>query len=348
MSRIAILQKGRSAHADACMSALSARPDVSLFITVPRSVRDAPYELSAYAGVGATYGVPSLNYDRRLVAAIREFDPDLLLVVGWERPAYRKAARQLRGECKRIVCMDNQYLGTLKQRLGVLASSLYLHPYFDGAFVAGDRQLKFARRLGFDTDKIVKGFYSCDSASFLDVPLLGAVPDGRRRFLFLGRLVSEKGIHELVEGYARYRRGVVDPWDLIVAGTGAMASRLAGKEGIEYRGFVQPRSLPHLLSEVACLVVPSRFEPWGVVVHEAACAGLAIVCSEAVGAADLFLQEGVNGRLIGRTAAAVADALTWVHGLSNEDLVQVSCHSRELGKQWSPELWADAVSGMCE
>ena len=44
------------------------------------------------------------------------------------------------------------------------------------------------------------------------------------------------------------------------------------------------------------LVLPSDYEPWALVVNEAAAAGLAIVTSDVVGAAAALVRENRNGR----------------------------------------------------
>jgi len=43
------------------------------------------------------------------------------------------------------------------------------------------------------------------------------------------------------------------------------------------------------------LVLPSDYEPWALVVVEAAAAGMALICSDVVGAAAELVKEGVNG-----------------------------------------------------
>ncbi len=43
------------------------------------------------------------------------------------------------------------------------------------------------------------------------------------------------------------------------------------------------------------LVVPSLFEPWGLVINEGMAAGLPVIATEAVGAVDDLVQHGVNG-----------------------------------------------------
>jgi glycosyltransferase involved in cell wall biosynthesis len=43
------------------------------------------------------------------------------------------------------------------------------------------------------------------------------------------------------------------------------------------------------------MVLPSDFEPWALVVNEAAAAGLAIIATDKVGAAAELVRDGVNG-----------------------------------------------------
>jgi glycosyltransferase involved in cell wall biosynthesis len=45
------------------------------------------------------------------------------------------------------------------------------------------------------------------------------------------------------------------------------------------------------------LVLPSDFEPWALVINEAAAAGMAVVASSVVGAAAELVRDGVNGRV---------------------------------------------------
>ena len=59
--------------------------------------------------------------------------------------------------------------------------------------------------------------------------------------------------------------------------------------------FMQPDNLIKEIIECGCFILPSNYEPWGVVVHEAATAGMPLILSDAVGARASFLVNGMNG-----------------------------------------------------
>lgn len=344
--RVAYLQKAPSGHADACLRALSR--DAELFVTMPPSLEEAPYDPAVFEWLSNAYPLTSLRRDDGLVGAVRRFRPDVTLVVGWEQRAYRRCALALRGSSLRVVCMDNQWLATPKQFLGIATRRFYLRPYFDAAFLPGRRQRDFALRLGFPNERIFEGFYTADIDAFRNVPFLasGAAND-RRAFVFVGRLVESKGVRVLLDAYAQYREMVADPWRLLVLGTGALGDLVSLQPGVEFAGFVAPAQLPMHLAGASFLVLPSRFEPWGVVVHEAVAAGLGCICTERVGAADAFVRDGENGRIVAEGSVdALAGALSWSHDLSPSRLAEVSALSRTLANQFTPERWAKTVLAM--
>jgi len=45
-----------------------------------------------------------------------------------------------------------------------------------------------------------------------------------------------------------------------------------------------------MLENSGCFILPSRYEPWALVIHEAACAGLPIICTNVCGTVDHFFN----------------------------------------------------------
>jgi glycosyltransferase involved in cell wall biosynthesis len=123
---------------------------------------------------------------------------------------------------------------------------------------------------------------------------------------------------------------------------------LEEQTGIENRGFVQPDTLPSLMGEAGAFVLPSREEPWGVVVEEAAAAGLPLICSDACGSAVHLLKDRYNGFLVQSDRADhLARRLVTISMLSDEDRREMGARSHELSKQYTPARWADTlISGI--
>jgi glycosyltransferase involved in cell wall biosynthesis len=287
------------------------------------------------------FNISDFRRDVGLERALARFNPDILLVVSWHHTNYRWCLRKSRSAV-RVLCMDNQWMATPKQRLGVATSAIHVRRYYDAAFLPGQRQRAFARRLGFRDDRIYDGFYSANTSSFRQTH--SGDQDRPRAFVFVGRLVESKGIKTLAAGYKEYRSSVPNPWDLIVAGVGPESHWLGDVAGVEAVGFVQPRDLPGIFERARFLVLPSRFEPFGVVVHEAVCAGLGVLCTDKVGAADSLVQPEKNGIIFPVEAPReLARAMTWAHHLSDADLDDVATVSLELSHTYSPERWAATV-----
>jgi glycosyltransferase involved in cell wall biosynthesis len=237
------------------------------------------------------------------------------------------------------VIMDHQWLGTPKQWVGRLTRNVYIQRAFDAAFMPGDEQAVFARHLGFKQHEIIVGLYTCDTPFFT-----GPQDPPRNSFLFTGRLVDTKGVDVLAAAYRAYRAEAAEPWPLLVAGMGPMDEELKAIDGVELLGFVSPKDLPGVMAGSGCFVLPSRFEPWGVVLQEAAASGQAVICTSTCGGASRLVLDGYNGRVIAPDRPEeLTRAMHWVANADPEHRVAMSRRSVELAKQYTPQRWAEHI-----
>lgn len=130
--------------------------------------------------------------------------------------------------------------------------------------------------------------------------------------LFFGRLEWEKGVQDLIAALPRIRRSHPGT-RLVVAGTGSHAAWLADQarkhrvlRAIEFAGHLSDRELAAVLSAADAVVLPSRYEPFGIVALEAAAAGTPLVASTAGGLGEVVVD--------GKTGASFAP--TDVDGLA--------------------------------
>ncbi|MBC6448933.1 glycosyltransferase family 4 protein [Actinokineospora xionganensis] len=118
--------------------------------------------------------------------------------------------------------------------------------------------------------------------------------------LFFGRLEWEKGVQDLIGALPRIRR--THPGTrLVVAGRGTyakqleeLARKLRVRRAIDFAGHMSDRELGSTLAAADAVVLPSRYEPFGIVALEAAAAGAPLVSSTAGGLGEVVV-DGETG-----------------------------------------------------
>ncbi|MCD8540345.1 MAG: glycosyltransferase family 4 protein [Leadbetterella sp.] len=112
-------------------------------------------------------------------------------------------------------------------------------------------------------------------------------------YIYVGRMAPEKNIPLLVKAFRELKP---DQWGLILVGNGPEDARIAelireSPAPIYRYDAVSWSEVPGFFSRADCFVLPSRSEPWGLVINEAMVCGLPVVVSEACGC----VPDLVNG-----------------------------------------------------
>jgi len=170
------------------------------------------------------------------------------------------------------------------------------------------------------------------------------LPD--RYFLFVGRLVQEKGVFELLSAYAKLDEHLRRQIGLVFAGDGV--SRLEMEEQaacispgvIRFAGFAHREQLAAYYALADVLVLPTYTDTWGLVVNEGMACGLPVILSRAAGCADDLLTDTWNGLLIPpRDISSLASAMNSL--ASQRDLcANMGANSLQQISRYSAEEWS--------
>jgi glycosyltransferase involved in cell wall biosynthesis len=221
---------------------------------------------------------------------------------------------------------------------------------FSHAWVPGQIQKHYVLNLGFKKEHIETGFYSCDLNHFETIYQTQKTQKQEqfpKRFLYVGRYYEFKGIKELWQAFIELQAEQPNEWELWCLGVGDIEPINHPK--IKHFGFVQPKDLEKYTSQTGVFVLPSRFEPWGVVVHEFAASGFPLLLSNKVGAKEQFLQEGRNGfEFEAENTVALKQALQKIIHTNDGDLKKMSALSNELAQTISPQKWVESLLRMAK
>ena len=144
-----------------------------------------------------------------------------------------------------------------------------------------------------------------------------APPDGPL-VVFAGRLVYEKGVQTLLDALPAVRR--THPGArLLVAGTGVYEDQLQSRarrrrlaRAVEWAGFVPEVDLAAILGAADVVVVPSLYEPFGIVALEAAAARTPLVVARTGGLDDLVESRIATASFTPGDTPELADAIVSV------------------------------------
>ena len=137
---------------------------------------------------------------------------------------------------------------------------------------------------------------------------------GRRYLVYSGRFIPVKRLDQLLEAFARIAGDRPD-WDLLMVGAGPLEEQLKQavpgplRDRVKWLGFCPWEDLRAIYHASHALALASTSEAWGLVIMEAMAAGMVVVASDIVAAADELVEDGVNGR---RFRAGDLDDLTEV------------------------------------
>jgi glycosyltransferase involved in cell wall biosynthesis len=146
-------------------------------------------------------------------------------------------------------------------------------------------------------------------------------------------------VFDLWEAFKELKEECPNNWELWCLGSGDM--QVNEFPGIKHFGFVQPSKMPEFIENTGVFILPSHFEPWGVVVHEYAAAGFPIICSDEVGARTTFVENNLNGYIYASgDIEALKAAMLAIIKSSDEKLNNMAAESVKRASLITPELWA--------
>lgn len=249
-------------------------------------------------------GESSLLLDKRVERFLRRLDTDVLVSTQVSLNLY--VARYGRPGAVKIA-QEHMYLDAYKPP--VLARILAEYGKFDAVVTITQADAKHYREaLPEAADKIVCIPNSIPGSELPPSDLTEPV------IMTAGRLTGMKGFDILIPAFAEVADRFPE-WSVRIYGRGPSRKKLQelvtrhGLQGrVELMGPVTP--LDEEWRKASIAAVPSRFEPFGLVIVEAMAAGLPVVCSAAKYGPLEIVENEVNGLLVKRKdPAKLADAL---------------------------------------
>jgi len=182
----------------------------------------------------------------------------------------------------------------------------------DAVLICGTSGIRYYRAYGVPDSKLLYSpcepdytiIESVDTDAKVQTAQRFGLDPARKRFVACGRLIDIKRYDLAIEAFKAIADERPD-WDMLIIGDGPERADLESRipESLRSRirilGYIDdPRVVGALYRVSDVLVHPCVFESWGLIINEAAAAGLAIVTTTSCGAAADLVEPDVNGLLV--------------------------------------------------
>lgn len=132
-------------------------------------------------------------------------------------------------------------------------------------------------------------------------------PSKKKKIIFVGRIVKEKGIHLFVEAVSRLSK-IYQDWEFLIIGSPKLGSNkfndnfsksivnnfLEISNNTTVKGYINFKKVREIMSKSSIIVIPSLWqEPFGLVAAEAMSCGTAIISSNHGGLPEIIKKNGI-------------------------------------------------------
>jgi glycosyltransferase involved in cell wall biosynthesis len=319
------------------------------------------YDYEFLPALGGLHTVSTLRpLSRGLARRLRSERFDALWVHGYARPHHWLAMLVAKRLGMKVLLRDEATaIGNkrgLAKRLAKQSFFAWLNRVVDGFLTIGTSNREYYRGYGIGEERIFPMPYAVDNRLFQSyVQKAAAHREGLRKslglkagrpvVLFVGKLIERKRPGDLLEAYARMLGGgsVGVPPCVLYVGEGPLRKQLEeraaalGLDSVKFLGFKNQSEVPAFYDLCDVFVMPTVYEPWGLVVNEVMNAARAVVISDEVGCAPDLVENGLNGlvfraRDVGDLSRALSEILA-----DPVRLAQMGAKSLERINQWSFE-----------
>lgn len=294
----------------------------------------------------------------KIIAKVKEFDPDVILVYGWSYKSHLKVIRHFKNKKKLWFRGDSNLIdeqGGIKKILRSLFLR-WVYAHIDKAFYVGKANKAYYLKFGLRKSQLVFAPHAIDNDRFAAERNAEArqlrneigVKEDEILIVFAGKFELKKDPEILLSAFLELQLTNVH---LLFVGDGNLKPELLKKAGeskkIYFKDFQNQSKMPvvYQACDIFCLPSQGPGETWGLVVNEAMAAGKAILVSDKVGCAADLVEPGLNGFIFKATKIDDLKEKLSILVANKQDLREMGDQSRKIISNWS---FDDQVNSIIE
>ncbi|GAB3906963.1 glycosyltransferase family 4 protein [Mucilaginibacter boryungensis] len=270
--------------------------------------KGSPYDFDLYSKKEAWWDClfPDKSNDQltkyqikdRIFSKLNELQPDIVIAGSIVFYAGALSLQWAKANKKKFIMFDDAKVSDVKRNFLVQTIKNLITRQIDALWLPSKNYEE--GYAGILNKNKIHFFYGYDCIDNDQFKFKGERVFNKQTIVCVARLVPIKNIENLLKAW-RAVEEINSNYRLIIIGDGPLAQDLKDiKESLQHKtvdfvGAIENEKVLEYLHKSDALVLPSFAESWGLVVNEAMAAGLPVLLSNKVNAANTLLKEGVNG-----------------------------------------------------
>jgi len=279
-------------------------------------------------------------FNLSIIRVVRN-DLDVIIIHGWNSLTsilamlsciiFRKKF-YLRSDSNVIDLKSNT---SLLRRLRRVVKNVLIVPLLkkcEKVFTIGQKNEEYFKILGFSSNKLTLVPFGVDNHFFSknieqrhliqkEIRLQLQIEDNLPIYLFSGKVVTYKGVHDLTKAFTKFKNGF-----LIIVGDGPdkyqLETESEEQKNIHFAGFVNQTKIVNYYLAADFVVLPSHKESWGLCINEGLAAGAIPIVSDVCGCVPELVSTTSNLIFKSQSVNSLVEVLEISHTFLGKDEIK--------------------------
>jgi glycosyltransferase involved in cell wall biosynthesis len=306
----------------------------------------------------------SLRFHPGLFNTIRKSKPDILVADGFFKWTLAAIPYKLIHNVPLIICYERTFHTERNAQWFRTFYRRAITRLTDALCCNGQLCGEYSQWLGMDPAHITYGHMAADTEELVHKASTlssSEIEDLRRKWniqgiliLYVGRLITLKGVRQLLEAWAKFEQKYTNKATLMLVGDGDLSDELKTMcrqrnfTGVRFVGSVNYDNIAKYYNASDVLIMPTLEDNWSLVVPEAMACGLPVLCSKYNGCWPELVHGGINGWVFDPLKPDdIMGVLEWCID-HRKDLKSMGEKSRLIVSDFSPENAAKSIFQACQ
>ncbi len=274
---------------------------------------------------------------KKFVSIVKKKEIQIVGLAGYGRIEYLLILILSKFMRYKVILFAESWYGN--NRLINKLKGVFLKTFCKGFLVSGHKAKDhFTEKLGIPDNKIEIGYSVVDNQHF------GSKIEVEKENILLcvARFSKEKNLISLIKAFKAST--LSKTWTLKIVGGGPLKEILQAeineKSSVQLSDWLSYSALPILYAHARFFILPSTFEPWGLVVNEAMAAGLPIALSTQCGCVPDLLNESSGFTFDGEKETEITSVLNKIATLDKSEMESLGVKNKGKVDAYSTRVWA--------